>query len=204
MITRNTLSAWTKTAWCIHRSLWLNHAPTLCGRSSVCGCIAPSAAGPTLESSGRSLTSPVAKPIKPHISSFCPLKLLLIPFSSSLFSQVCYFPLDSVSSSLKSFCCLGSVLFRVFCLPLQGTKTMWQSTLLPTLASINLRANTACTHWRLTGRCSFSHPQFSVFPKSHWITMCNSLIPRTCHHQLISWMQRKHCRKSCAWLHKTT
>lgn len=60
MNTRNTLSAWTKTAWCTPRSLWLNHAPTPCGRSSVCGCIALSAAGPTHGSSGRSNTSPTA------------------------------------------------------------------------------------------------------------------------------------------------
>lgn len=58
-------------------------------------------------------------------------------------------------------------LLHSFCLPLQGTKTMWQLTLLPALASINLRADTACTHWRSTGRSSFSRPN-KFFSKSHW------------------------------------
>lgn len=54
MNTRNTSSVWTKTAWCTPRSLWLNLAPTLCGRTSVCDCTALSPAGLTPGSSGRS------------------------------------------------------------------------------------------------------------------------------------------------------
>lgn len=67
--------------------------------------------------------------------------------------------MDSVSSSVSSVCFLCSVFSHVFYLPPQGTKTMWQLTLLPTLASINLTADTASTHWRSTGRSSFSRQQ---------------------------------------------
>lgn len=138
MNTRNTSSAWTKTAWCTPRNLWSNLAPTLCGRSSVCGCIAPSVAGLTHGSSGRSQTclSPITSP------QACPLYFLLLLFPSRVsFTLFMLFLLLLVSRSSCSS---------------QGTKTMWQLTLLPTLASINSRADTACTHWRLTGRCSFS------------------------------------------------
>lgn len=149
MNTGNTLSAWTKTAWCTHRSLWSNLAPTPCGRSSVCDCTAPSVAGLTQGSSGR---SPVAR--RCAVGYACPF--LLTPLSSFKCSH--NFPLYSASFSLK--CCLFflcAVLLYVFHLPLQGTKTMWLLTLLPTLASIHLTADTTSIHWRSTGRPCSSH-----------------------------------------------
>lgn len=79
MNTRNTLSVWTKTAWCIPPSLWLNHAPTPCGRSSVCVCTALSAAGPIHGSSGRSQTH-TTHIISIHPSFLSPLHLA-IPLS---------------------------------------------------------------------------------------------------------------------------
>lgn len=149
MNTRNTSSAWTKTAWCTPQNLWSNLAPTLCGRSSVCGCIALSAAGPTHGSSGRSQTY-----ITYNITSSLSFSVLLTSCSMQI-PGLYYFHLDSLSSFSSSFCFSWSVVLHVFHLPPQGTKTMWQLTLLPTLANISLRADTTCTHWRLTGKCSF-------------------------------------------------
>lgn len=92
MNTGNTSSVWTKTAWCTPRSLWSNRAPTPCGRSSVCGCIALSAAGLTPGSSGRSQIYSASPIISPQICPFCPLNILLLLWSSFWFSWRCYFP----------------------------------------------------------------------------------------------------------------
>ena len=85
----NTSSAWTKTAWCTPQSLWLNPAPTLCGRSSLCGCIAPSAAGPTPGSPGRPQTYIVFQHNLKSVLSVLPtFSFFLWHFHSSKFSSL--------------------------------------------------------------------------------------------------------------------
>lgn len=118
MNTRSTSSAWTKTAWCTPRSLWLNLAPTLCGRSSVCGCIAPSVAGPIPGSPGRSHDQQHNLNSVLHVLSTSFFHLWDLLFSLLILFKLFLF----LSCSLP---------------PSQGTKTMWQLIPLPTLASLN-------------------------------------------------------------------
>lgn len=81
----------------------------------------------------------------------------MISYLSSLFFQkIIFIPSIQIrlvfNVSLPDFV----LFFSNFCFfprsVFQGTKTMQRLTRLPTLASTKLRADTACTHWRLTSR----------------------------------------------------
>lgn len=133
-------------------------------------------------STGRLVGHRQTPPISyPYICHFCPLHIQLFLWAISKFPLALFFFLLILFHPPSLFLFPLVCLLHSFCLPLQGTKTMWQLTLLPALASINLRADTTCTHWRSTGRSSFSRPN-KFFSKSHWNNLCQSLMTVTCHH----------------------